>query len=338
MILSKRSNGVYYVIYEQTNGKRTRISTKKKNKAEALVFLSNFKNEVVLRNSKKSSSISFSDYANRFIELKKTFTTPKTIKAYQQSITCFKKFIGDINIGEITFQCINEYFQKRNNESSIYQTRKDHICLSSLFNAAIDEEIIEMNPLKKVKTFKLPEKLPTYFKEEEIEKLYEKIDNADIKDVVCFAHNTGLRQMEILSLRWSEIDIRDKHLILTNREFVTKSKKIRNIPLTSNALEILNRRRLNASGEKFVFTYKGKAIQQDFISHKFKEYVKAAELNDKLNFHSLRHTFASWLVQRGVPIYEVKELLGHSKISTTEIYAHLRREDLRSAVEKLEKF
>lgn len=63
--------------------------------------------------------------------------------------------------------------------------------------------------------------------------------------------------------------------------------------------------------------------------------MRKTSLNFKLNLHSLRHTFASWLVQRGVSIYEVSKLLGHSDIKITEIYSHLRAEDLRTSVNQL---
>lgn len=77
-------------------------------------------------------------------------------------------------------------------------------------------------------------------------------------------------------------------------------------------------------------------IKQGWIVHNFKKYVLKANINPKLHFHSLRHTFASWLVQKGISIYGVCKLLGHADIKTTEIYAHLRNDDLRNAVERLD--
>ena len=91
----------------------------------------------------------------------------------------------------------------------------------------------------------------------------------------------------------------------------------------------------NAKGE-LIFTLEGERILQDNLQDKFRKYVVASELNPKLTFHCLRHTFASWLVQKGVSIYEVSKLLGHADIKTTQIYAHLRSDDLRNAVERLE--
>ena len=66
-----------------------------------------------------------------------------------------------------------------------------------------------------------------------------------------------------------------------------------------------------------------------------KKDIRAAKLNDKLNFHSLRHTFATRLVQRGVSIYIVSKLLGHADVTTTQIYAHLQTNDLRNVINLL---
>ena len=165
-------------------------------------------------------------------------------------------------------------------------------------------------------------------------KLLNVIANKDLTDLIEFAVNTGLRQMEILTLEWNQIDFSNRILILDNRNHLTKSKKIRTIPLNTKALQIITEREREKT-TNLIFTYKGLSIKQYFISKSFKTYVKKSNLNPKLNFHSLRHTFASWLVQKGVSIYEVSKLLGHSDIKVTEIYSHLRAEDLRESVNKL---
>lgn len=69
------------------------------------------------------------------------------------------------------------------------------------------------------------------------------------------------------------------------------------------------------------FRYEGIKLNEDFVSKQFKKSVRAAGLNDKIHFHTLRHSFASMLVQRGVSLYVVKELLGHEDLSTTQIYS-----------------
>ncbi len=79
------------------------------------------------------------------------------------------------------------------------------------------------------------------------------------------------------------------------------------------------------------------APDESWVSHKFKYYVYALRLTDnRLHFHSLRHTFASWLVQDGVSLYSVQKLLGHSSNNVTQVYAHLQPEQLHSTVERLQ--
>jgi integrase/recombinase XerD len=76
----------------------------------------------------------------------------------------------------------------------------------------------------------------------------------------------------------------------------------------------------------------GIKLNEDYVSKKFKKAVRACKLNDKVHFHTLRHSFASLLVQKGVSLYVVKELLGHEDLATTQIYSHLQEDNLRQAV------
>jgi site-specific recombinase XerD len=71
------------------------------------------------------------------------------------------------------------------------------------------------------------------------------------------------------------------------------------------------------------------------LSNAFTKCVLTSGLSDKLHFHSLRHTFATWLVQSGVGIYEVQKLMGHSSISVTQVYAHLAPSELHGAVNRI---
>jgi len=77
-------------------------------------------------------------------------------------------------------------------------------------------------------------------------------------------------------------------------------------------------------------------VNESYVSHKLKDYIRIAKLNEKLHFHSLRHTFASWLAQDGVSLYELQRLLGHSDIAVTEVYSHLQPEQLHSTVYRIE--
>ena len=333
--LSKRSNGFFYVYYASSSGKRTCISTKTKYKAEAIKFLSAFKDEVKKRNESKIDSIFLNDFIAEFINYSNTIHTTKTDKAYNQSLSFLKKYFGNILINRISNGQMIKYFENRINESSIYQARKDLICFSSCFNYAIKQNYIMNNPCKGIKRFKIPEKQPLFFSESEFQTLLRFIDNEVIKDMVIISAHTGLRQMELLTLRWSQIDFKEKALILDNQFSITKSKRVRAIPLNLTALQIFTKLEINKGNNDLIFSWNGYLFKQNFIGSIFKGYVLKAGLNPKLHWHSLRHTCASWLIQKGVPIFNVQHILGHADIKTTSIYAHIRNEDLSEALSRI---
>jgi site-specific recombinase XerD len=334
--LSKRSNGYYYVFYDTPSGKRTCISTKTKYKSEAVKFLSNFKEEINKRNDPKSSSISLKEFIQEFLQYSHTIHTSKTVKAYGQSLSYLQKYFGDAQLKEITNGKLIKYFENRITISSIYQARKDLICFSSSFNYAIKQGLIKQNPCKGIRRFRIPEKQPLFFSEIDFQVLISVIDDSDMLDLVNFTVNTGLRQMEVLTLEWSQINFKDKILLLNNQNHITKSKKVRSIPLNIKAMQILVDRQIRSKGN-VIFTVQGKTLTPDYISRKFKNYVTTAKLNSKLTFHSLRATFASWLIQRGASIVSVSKILGHSSIKVTEShYAFLRQDDLIESIKRLD--
>lgn len=147
-----------------------------------------------------------------------------------------------------------------------------------------------------------------------------------------------MRQGEIVNMQWSWIDFRNNIITVSNTNgFKTKSKKERKIPMNDTVKNILvNRlpkiRKINVKNDYLFCKIAGIKLNEDFVSTKFKKSVRDAKLNDKVHFHTLRHNFASILVQRGVSLYVIKELLGHSDLRTTLIYSHLQKENLFHAV------
>ena len=220
------------------------------------------------------------------------------------------KYFGNTQLIGITVPKLNDYFT-HSRKKSIYLARKDLINISSAFTYAVKQDYLKENPCKYFKRFKIPEKLPLFFTERELEILLRTIDEPELKGFVEFAVQTGLRQMELLTLQWSQINFKSKILILDNRNHLTKSQKIRTLPLSNKALQILSRR-MSINRSELIFTLNDKKLLKSIYRKKFKSYVLKTTINSKLNFHSLHHTFASWLVQRGVSIYEVSKLLGHS--------------------------
>lgn len=333
MFLSKRSNGIYYIFYDQPNGKRTCISTKAKNKNDALKFLSEFQNNLRLASESQVIPIDLKTFSFDYQMFSEKFHTAKTHYMVKIIFEQFEDHIGNPSLSEITNRECEIFIYKKATVSQ-YTAQKYLAHLRAAFNKALAQGYILENPFRKIKNFKIPESLPKYFTDEEFNKLIEIVKDNDLKDLILFAINTGLRQMELITLEWNQIDFSSRTLILDNQVNITKSKKVRNVPINKTAFKILLERNKEVKVSK-IFTYKEAAINQDFISKKFKKLVVKAKINTDFNFHSLRHTFASRLVQKGVSIYEVSKLLGHADIKTTQIYAHLRSDDLRRAVELL---
>jgi integrase len=330
MVLSKRTNGYYYVYYFKLNGKRTCISTGTKLKSEALKFLSEFEDEIKKRKLSSVTPKTILEYRLEFASYSESFHRPKTTKQFNAILKEFAEYCQNIQLTEINSQMIDKYLQLKT-KVSLHTAQKHLAYLRSAFNKAVNDKYLLSNPFKNITNFRIPERQPLYIDEASFQTLLRVIDNKDFKDIVIFAVKTGLRQMELITLEWNQINFKDKYLILDNNNHTTKSKKIRTIPLSIEAMQILIERERNHNYE-LVFTFNKEKFNPEFLSKRFKKYVIKAKLNPKLKFHSLRHTFASWLVQKGVSIYHVSKLLGHANVETTEIYSHLRTEDLRVSI------
>lgn len=155
----------------------------------------------------------------------------------------------------------------------------------------------------------------------------------DLASFITLALNTGCRKTELLTLKWSDIDINRRFFVL--RPENTKSCRRRAVPLNAMALEAIKALQQGNNSE-MVFPARcgAKVKSYDWL---FKKAVKSAGLED-FRIHDLRHTFASWLVSEGVELVKVRDLLGHTKISMTERYAHLMPNRLLDAVQVLDMF
>lgn len=323
MFLTKRKNGFYYLCYTKNN-KRNFVSTSSKNKSEALKFLRDFK---ITENNKPQLLIKQAIF--NYLKYSESVHSFKTTKDLQFSLNRFANFTKDIPVESINREQIENFLIKRS-LISMFASSKDLRYLKMFFNHCLDNELIKTSPVKNIKRIKTPEKQPTYFSKAEFNKLISIIEIQELKELVLLAVNTGLRKNELLSLTPNQVDFSNGLILLDNKSHIRKSRKVRTIPMNNTSLEILKNMD-NRESNKPYFN-----LKSDRVTKLFKGYVRLAKLNDSLNFHSLRHTFASWLVQSGVSIYNISKLLGHSDIKTTEIYTHLKPDNLLESVKVLD--
>jgi integrase len=146
--------------------------------------------------------------------------------------------------------------------------------------------------------------------------------NKHLHAAVVIALNTGLRRGELLGFEWQRIDLSRSVIRLEQ----TKSGKRREVPINDACYRALVSLRPQETGRVF---------QTKHIHTAYASAVDAAKLDD-VNFHTLRHTFASWAMMRGASLKELQELLGHATLQMTMRYAHLSPDRLRSAVSRLD--
>ena len=191
-------------------------------------------------------------------------------------------------------------------------------------------------PGKSVKIPKIENRRMRFLSDEDGDKLLADLTDRSqqLHDICLLSFDTGMRADEIFSLKRNRVDLAKK----TIKVFDGKGRD-RIVFMTDRVAKMLHR--LPRDGEMVFLSREGKQIKE--ISNSFDRAVKALGLNDgikdrrdKLVFHSLRHSFASRLVERGVDLYIVAQLMGHASIAMTERYSHLRPDTLKAAVKSLE--
>ncbi|MGA9363054.1 MAG: site-specific integrase [Bacteroidota bacterium] len=327
----KRSSGIYYISFF-SRGRRVWKSTGERNRPRALLALANFDPESFLR----KRHVSLAEFQREFLAFAMSGYSPYTVNIYARSLSQFQTVAGDIFLSSINYLHIDQYKVARLKQVSSTSVNIELRSLRAAFYRAVKWRLLDENPFKKVSLLRVPAQQPLYLTRKEFDQLLSIVKERWLRDLLVVAVSTGLRRGELLNLKWSDVDFQRAMIrVQSGENFHTKAGKQRVVPLNVSSLQVLFRMSQERSGE-FVFTLNGGSLKGALVCHRFKRYVRRAGLQEKLHFHSLRHTFATWLVQQQVPIYDVQKLMGHSSISVTQIYAHLAGSELRRAVQMIE--
>ena len=239
-------------------------------------------------------------------------------------------YFRNTELREITPLMIERFRKSRFKEGNAKSTTNRYLALmKKLFNLAISENFAEENPVCKVRLYSEKDTFKERILTEEEEQKLVRNSAEYLRPIIAAAVYSGMRKSEILNLKWNQIDFDSKQI----RVEKTKSGRVRFIPLSGILLaELLTLRRENP------FVFANPETKKPYVDLKkgFKAACEKAGI-EGLRFHDLRHTFASRLVERGVDVETVKELLGHSSILITQRYLHSSEERKRKAVEKLDR-
>lgn len=281
--------------------------------------------------------------AEDFLKAKEKVLRPRTMKDYREFF--FKKHIvpkfGNLKIDSLGKKEI-ESFHRSFSETPRMGNRILEI-MRVMFNTAVSWEILEKNPTQGIKKF--PEhKRERYLSEDEIGRLTKTLDaepNQMSANIIRLILLTGSRKGEVLSARWQDFEGE----VWAKPAFLTKQNKISRIPLSEEAVDILQKMKTKIVSEKKLTTFTDNRIvsteqylfyntqtktHQKDIKRFWLEVCKKAKIKDA-TIHDLRHTFASVLVSNGVGLEVIGKLVGHSNIRTTQRYAHLANSSLKQA-------
>ncbi len=323
-----RRQNVWWITYHDQSRRRIQESSHSSIRRDAERLHALRKSEVLRGVYREPVRISLEKFADRYMEYAKT--NKRSWLRDGQLLKPLKEFFRiERQLADITPSDIEGYKLWRRRQVSGATVNRELALLKHMFNLAINWDLYAgSNPLRKVKFF---QEVNAGFRVLHAQEEARLLRNATpaVQDVVLFGLNTGCRIGEILSLRWQSVDF-DRGLI---NLFSQKTQKLRVIPLNSEVRRILEFWRL---GQKNDFVFYNQKTGEPFVDlDRGLEIACEKAKIDGVTWHTLRHTFASRLLERGVDIMTVKELLGHSTVIVTMRYTHSNLASKVVAVGKL---
>lgn len=265
-----------------------------------------------------------------------------TILNYKNDIEEFNDFLkqenitnySDVNYSIVRFYLMNLY-DKKFSRSSVSRKLSS---LRSFFKYLHNENIVKINPFSLISSPKKEKKLPKFLYNSDIEKIFEvvnvKTDLGQRDSVILeLLYDTGIRVSELVNIKINDINFSEKSI-----RILGKGNKERIVLFGLYALDAINlyinngRKKILKGKENdyLIINAKGNKITSRGIRLILDNIIKKACLNTRISPHTLRHTFATHLLENGADLLTVKELLGHSSLSSTSIYTHVTNERLRN--------
>lgn len=258
-----------------------------------------------------------------------------TVKSYETDCNLFQNYLKSKNISSASSDEIRSYFRSLINKSDKTLARTMS-SLRAFYDYLIQRNIIKNNPMDNITSPKIGKYLPEVLTIEEVEKLLE----LEPKDAFTFRnrcilellYSTGLRITELVTLKFENISIDDALI-----KVMGKGSKERIVPMndiTCNYLkkyiEEVRPTMIKKEQTDYIFLNNhGKQLTRQAVFLMIKNRAREVGIKREISPHTLRHSFATHLLQNGADIRFIQELLGHSDVATTEIYTHIANETLK---------
>jgi tyrosine recombinase XerC len=267
-----------------------------------------------------------------------------TITNYNVDFEMFKAFLGDRDISSIDHLVLRRFLAELRTKNYAKRTVARKLAsLRSLFRFLYREGLIKKNPITAISTPKLDKKLPVFLDVDKIAKLLQcpSDDNvAGLRDRALMEtlYSTGIRVSELVGL-----DVDDVDFISGVVKVLGKGSKERIVPIGEPALKAMRKyieKRQEDTGDAVkdkdaVFLSKsGRRLSDGTVRRVISKNIRTCSIVEKISPHSLRHSFATHLLDRGADLRSVQELLGHMNLSTTQIYTHVTMDRLKTVYDK----
>lgn len=264
--------------------------------------------------------------------------------SYQQDLTTFMAWLSDQKQTTFPedFGVIQAFLKHQNDTNAPASVSRMISALRKFYRFLLREGAIKSDPMTKIDTPKKAQHLPATLSGTEIDALMAKPDTTKplgLRDRAIFElmYATGLRVSEVVGLRLDQL-----HLAMNLLQVTGKGDKERLVPISPQAADWVNRylqesrpRLIKHQQPKAVFVnFHGHALTRQAIWKNLKAYIASVGIEKDVTPHTLRHSFATRLLENGADLRVVQELLGHSDISTTQIYTHLSNQHLVAVYHK----
>ena len=271
-----------------------------------------------------------------YIKNEKNYSA-NTVAAYTNDLDAFIAFLDKKKSGEVEPVTIREFVVGMNGSNFSKATMERKIAvLKSFFKYLKREGLKKTNPAAGISFPRKEKKLPRFLEENEVRHL---LDSVDVKEkngardlaVLELLYSTGMRVGELSGLKVKDLDLANGIVRVFG-----KGSKERLVPVGLKALEAVSAYLSSRTPDsEWLFTNdKGHQLDQRMVRFLVDKQVKAASLSKNISPHSLRHSFATHLLNHGADLRSVQELLGHSNLTTTQIYTHVTTERLKEIYKK----
>ena len=267
------------------------------------------------------------DKFEEYLSYEKKFSI-NTISAYLKDIESFQKFLFDNGTKvskEINYSFIRQWivYLSENKYSKTSINRKI-ASLKSYFNFLVNIEKIDSSPLKGHKNLKSSSKIIIPFSQDEVIEVFENFKSSNISDrdklIIEMFYSTGIRREELINIKIEDI-FHDQSLI----KILGKRNKERLIPMLPKLSKNIRTYVKDNNMSKFLFeSKKSKKISVSTVYRLINKYFRLVSTKVKVSPHVLRHTFATHMLNNGADINTIKEILGHSSLSSTQIYTKIK--------------